>query len=119
MKDKFIIGMILGLVSLAIAGCTSGTIYVDKTTGEVVQVDYEILHIQQFLPPTAKEIEKLGNGWFTFELQDGEKLRKFMVREHRESHVSNGIVITELSLTKPCTCATMSGQKETNTGLVE
>lgn len=107
--SEVIVGVCLGLVAVfIIAGCTSDTIYVDKTTGEVVQVDYEILRIQQFLPPRAKEIEKLGNGWFTFELQNGSFLRKFMVREHRESHVPNGIVITELSLTKPCTCATMS-----------
>lgn len=115
MKNTFVLSFIINL--MVIAGC-SDPIYVDRTTGEVVQVDYEILRIQQLLPPTAKEIEKLGNGWFTFELQNGEFLRKFMVREHRESHVSNGIVITELSLTNGCACGKLKEVKH-GPGLLE
>lgn len=116
--SRLIVGsMICGLASLALVGCVSETIrYVDKTTGQVVQLDSEIVDIQTYLPPRARDIEKLGNRWFTFELQTGEVNRKFLIRKYYGSHRETGVVITELNLTKPCTCGTMCEAKETKRG---
>jgi predicted small lipoprotein YifL len=86
---KIIVALILALVLACLIGCGPQP---PAAHAEPVQE----ANITKMLPHGYTNLKKLGNQWFSYDLEVGGKKRQFMVRYSTGSHGEYSLAVTEL-----------------------